>query len=109
MTRELGSCRRDPTTAQLFTKNLHGCAPVRARIHALLIEDPMFAVRLRHADHVKQFSISATPDSGWEVRLEEDQRLRRLDHYRDWHRVERTLALFKREVRQLTQQGWTAW
>jgi hypothetical protein len=41
------------------------------------------------------------------VRQEEDQKIQRLDHYDDWHRVERTLALFEREVSQLTEQGWT--
>jgi hypothetical protein len=66
----------------------------------------MFRVSLHQADHVKRFSI--TPGtSGWEVRQEEDQKIQRLDHYDDWHRVERTLALFEREVSQLTEQGWT--
>ncbi len=68
----------------------------------------MFAVRLSHADHVRTYSIRAAGTSGWEVRLEEDEKLQRLDHYRDWHRVERTLALFEREVSQLREQGWSA-
>ncbi len=68
----------------------------------------MFAVRLSHADHVRLYSIRAVGASGWEVRLEEDEKLQRLDHYRDWHRVERTLALFEREVLQLREQGWSA-
>ena len=67
----------------------------------------MFAIRLAHDDHVRLYSICAAGAAGWEVRLEEDQKLRRLDHYHDWHRVERTLALFKREVLQLREQGWT--
>jgi hypothetical protein len=66
----------------------------------------MFTANLRQANHTKHYSISETPDAGWEVRLEEDKNLRRLDHYHDWHRVERTLALFKREVLALTEQGW---
>ena len=61
---------------------------------------------LRHADHVRRFSIAPPGTSGWEVRLEEDQELRRLDHYQDWHRVERALALFEREVLELREQGW---
>jgi hypothetical protein len=68
----------------------------------------MFAVRLAHDDHVRLYSIRAAGTDGWEVRLEEDEKLRRLDHYHDWHRVERTLALFKREVSQLREQGWLA-
>lgn len=65
----------------------------------------MFACSLRHADHVRHYSICAAA-TGWEVRLEEDRTLRRLDHYRDWHRVERALALFEREVSELTARGW---
>jgi hypothetical protein len=43
---------------------------------------------------------------GWEIRLEEDSKLQRLDHYRDWHRVERALALFARETLKLQESGW---
>jgi hypothetical protein len=68
----------------------------------------MFSVHLRHADHVKRFSICSAGPAGWEVRQEEDQKLQRLDHYHDWHRVERTLALFEREVLLLREQGWEA-
>jgi hypothetical protein len=68
----------------------------------------MFAIRLSHADHVRLYSICPAGVAGWEIRLEEDQKLRRLVHYRDWHRVERTLALFKREVVRLMEQGWKA-
>jgi hypothetical protein len=66
----------------------------------------MFARRLRQADHIRDYSISSAGAQGWEVRLEEDRTLRRLDHYRDWHRVERALASFEREVEELTARGW---
>jgi hypothetical protein len=66
----------------------------------------MFSASLRHADHVRHYSIAPAKPSGWEVRLEEDQTLRRLNHYQDWHRVERSLMQFKREVSELTEQGW---
>jgi hypothetical protein len=66
----------------------------------------MFAIRLSHAEHVRLYSICAAGAAGWEVRLEEDEKLQRLDHYHDWHRVERTLAMFEREVLQLQEQGW---
>ena len=65
----------------------------------------MFDVSLRSADHVRRYAIS-TLSTGWEVRIEEDRRISRLDVYRDWHRVERTLALFEREVGSLTANGW---
>jgi len=66
----------------------------------------MFDFRLRRQDHVRQYSISPSGVEGWEVRLEEDRTLRRLDRYRDWHRVERALAAFEREVEELRAQGW---
>jgi hypothetical protein len=55
---------------------------------------------------VRQYSIRPTTDAGWEVRLEEDRVVRRHSRYQDWHRVERALALFRREVADLTAQGW---
>jgi hypothetical protein len=66
----------------------------------------MFNLRLRHAHHVRHYSITNIGDAGWEVRLEEDRRLSRQFLYQDWHRVERALALFEREVTELTAQGW---
>ncbi len=66
----------------------------------------MFAVCLRHADHVRRYFVSNRSPAGWEIKSEEDQRLRKHVWYRDWHRVERTLALFRREVDDLMAQGW---
>ena len=66
----------------------------------------MFALSLRHEEHVRRYSITAARSSGWEVRLEEDRTLRRLDHYSDWHRVERAQALFEREATDLVNRGW---
>jgi hypothetical protein len=66
----------------------------------------MFVLSLQYDDRVRRYSICAAGASGWEVRLEEDQVVRRLDHYHDWHRVERALASFEREVVELTSRGW---
>lgn len=66
----------------------------------------MFDKRLRQAEHIRHYSITSSEDSGWEVRLEEDEKLRRHDYYQDWHRVERAMALFEREVMELTSRGW---
>jgi hypothetical protein len=65
----------------------------------------MLAFNVCSANHVRHYTISAGA-AGWEVRLEEDQTLRRLDHYRDWHRVERAIASFEREVTALVERGW---
>lgn len=66
----------------------------------------MFDLRLRHAHHVRHYTITNVGGAGWEVRLEEDRMLRRLFRYQDWHRVERAMALFEREVTELRAQGW---
>jgi hypothetical protein len=67
---------------------------------------PMFVMSLRFADHVREYSVSARQGAGWEVKLEEDRTLKRHARYRDWHRVERTLVRFRREVADLMAQGW---
>jgi hypothetical protein len=66
----------------------------------------MFHLSLRSADHVRHYSITTAEPSGWEVKLEEDRELRRVDYYQDWHRVERARAAFEREARELQASGW---
>jgi hypothetical protein len=66
----------------------------------------MYAISLQLADHTKRYSISQLSDAGWEVRLEEDRQLTHRVCYHDWHRVERALAEFQREVGQLRTDGW---
>jgi hypothetical protein len=66
----------------------------------------MFSMSLRLADHVREYSVSARQGAGWEVKLHEDRTLTRHVWYRDWHRVERTLVIFRHEVAELTAQGW---
>ena len=65
----------------------------------------MFALTLRQDNHVRHYSIVRI-GVGWEIRLEEDSKLRRLDHYQDWHRVERAMSLFTRETSELLDSGW---
>jgi hypothetical protein len=66
----------------------------------------MYAVRLQRADHTKDYSISTLGEAGWEVKLEEDCQLTHHVCYHDWHRVERALAEFRREVGALANSGW---
>jgi hypothetical protein len=66
----------------------------------------MFACSLRSANHVRHYSIRVTVTSGWEIRVEQDREVTRLEHSRDWHRVERARASFQREVAELTASGW---
>jgi len=61
---------------------------------------------LRRENVTRRYSISTAGVLGWEVRMEENDTLRRLDHYDDWHRVERALKLFEREASELAARGW---
>jgi hypothetical protein len=65
----------------------------------------MFSIALRNADHIRRYSAVHTPE-GWEVTTERDGESPHRVTYRDWERVERTLALFRWEVSNLTAHGW---
>jgi hypothetical protein len=66
----------------------------------------MFSIALRHEEHRREYAVSVSQPSGWELTLEEDlKRIRRV-HFEDWHRVERAVAVVKREVEDLTARGW---
>ena len=66
----------------------------------------MLSITLRRADHVRHYSIQLVRHAGWEVKLEEDRMLKHHMRYDDWHRVERAVESFRREVEHLTAQGW---
>ena len=66
----------------------------------------MFRLSLCRDQDTRRYSISFAGLSGWEVRMEENDTLRRLDLYDDWHRVERALMLFEREATELAAAGW---
>jgi hypothetical protein len=66
----------------------------------------MFNLRLSHDEHIRQYSITADDELGWDVRLIEDDRLSQQHYYQDWHRVERSRALFESEARGLEARGW---
>jgi hypothetical protein len=78
----------------------------RCKISTSLFEVPMFALSLRSANKIRHYSITYAKAAGWELRLEEDRHVRRLDYYRDWHQVERVLALLEKEVSDLIDGGW---
>jgi hypothetical protein len=66
----------------------------------------MFSRELFLSGHSRRFTLSAAPAEGWEMRVEEDDRLVRRAHFSDWHRVERALNAVQREVRALQDRGW---
>lgn len=65
----------------------------------------MFLKRLRKADQVRSYSITATP-TGWEVRQVQDSRVVKQTQYDDWHRVERARRAFVIEMSSLREEGW---
>ncbi len=66
----------------------------------------MFSIILRKADQTRCYSVSALSEAGWRVTSEREGKPPRQVCYHDWHRVERALAIFQREVSELTALGW---
>ena len=66
----------------------------------------MFSIALKHEEHTRNYRVSTSKLSGWELTLTEDLKPTRHVHYEDWHRVERALATLQLEVRELTAKGW---
>ena len=67
----------------------------------------MYAVTLKKNEETRRFSITATENSGWEVREEQNSRLVSRQLYTDWHRVERAQMGIAHAVDSLVDQGWT--
>ena len=65
----------------------------------------MFSVTLRGADETRRYVI-ARRGLGWDVRRESDGEGTHQVTYRDWHRVERSIERFRREVADLIARGW---
>jgi hypothetical protein len=61
---------------------------------------------LRRAAESRSFHILAGSSAGWEATELRDQRMIQRQHYADWHRVERALAHFAREIDELRERGW---
>jgi hypothetical protein len=66
----------------------------------------MFSISLRNENHTRRYSIVLRTGWGWEIKVEQEGRVTRHICCRDWHRVERTLAMFRLEVSRLTALGW---
>ncbi len=66
----------------------------------------MFSVCLRRAEETRFCCVSPARGGGWEITTEENQTRTRRVLCRDWHRVERELALFRLSVAGLVANGW---
>ena len=65
----------------------------------------VFAKTLVRDREVRSFEVAAAPSVGWQVKERTDQDTRE-QLFSDWHRVERTLLRFTREISELKRQGW---
>ena len=66
----------------------------------------MFSRQLTLAGRTRSFLLTPLQADGWEVRTEEDATVLRRARFTDWHRVERALAAFEREIERLLAEGW---
>jgi hypothetical protein len=65
----------------------------------------MYTTALRRQLQVRRFTIRHVRP-GWEVRDESDRGVLKRVIYKDWHRVERALAIFEQEEAELEAAGW---
>jgi hypothetical protein len=70
------------------------------------VTSTLIAKTLLRADHSCSFQILAAHPAGWEATEQRDRDVIQQQHYEDWHRVERALARFRREIDELRDQGW---
>ncbi len=64
------------------------------------------ATTLVREGHVRSFQVRTAHPAGWETVEHEDRRVVRQQRYFDWHRLERTLDRFAREIAYLRERGW---
>jgi hypothetical protein len=66
----------------------------------------VFRKTLVRATHIRSFEVAPLPNVGWEASKRADEHVIQRRRYSDWHRVERVVSLFRREISELRQQGW---
>jgi hypothetical protein len=66
----------------------------------------LLETKLVRADHIRSFHVHTSRATGWETAEHEDQRVVHEQRFTDWHRVERTLDRFARDIARLRGQGW---
>jgi hypothetical protein len=66
----------------------------------------VFQKTLVRAGEVRSFQIRQRSAEGWEISQETNTGVKQRKPRSDWHRVERDLALFAREIAALRLQGW---
>jgi hypothetical protein len=69
-------------------------------------EMALFEKTLVRASETRSFQIRHTVSEGWQSSEFENDRVARQQQRSEWHRVERDLARFTREIEELHRQGW---
>jgi hypothetical protein len=66
----------------------------------------LFAKKLVRAGSSARFTSAARRRVGWEAASWRHQQIEMSKRHNDWHRVERVLGRFGREIAELHRQGW---
>jgi hypothetical protein len=66
----------------------------------------IFVRRFSSQGHTRQFCVEQDTVTGWAAREEEDNQVVKVTRARDWHRVERIIAMFDWKASMLQEQGW---
>lgn len=66
----------------------------------------VFDKKLVRAGEVRSFQIEQRTPAGWESSRQATHGIAHRQCHTDWHRVERDLMRFSREIAQLRQEGW---
>jgi hypothetical protein len=64
-----------------------------------------FSKTLKREQEVRSFDIDQR-GAGWESSEHTNQGMARIQSHSDWHRVERELARFTRQIAELRDEGW---
>ena len=67
---------------------------------------PLFQKTLVRASETRSFRIDHIVSTGWRTCEMANDRVARQQQRTEWHRVERDLARFVREIEALRMQGW---
>ncbi|MCM3878604.1 MAG: hypothetical protein ND807_00710 [Vicinamibacterales bacterium] len=63
-------------------------------------------LRSQNQNHTRVFVVGEADARGWEVRVEQDDRIVKREWLHDWHRVENAMMSFTVATMQLRSAGW---
>jgi hypothetical protein len=66
----------------------------------------VFAKTLVRAGQVRSFQVDYKPADGWESAAWINQDAAESQRHSDWHRAERAVSRFMREIAELRREGW---